>query len=98
MLDTDKLNVWSYGKYATNVLSFHIYNKSLPESWRIYSVYFLHLFPQTFPTSGDEMRLSFLVNSKDYYHKHGIENFLHNHDYDHVLFHVHDSRMMLHSL
>ena len=42
--------------------------------------------------------LSFLVNSKDYYHKHGIENFFHDHDYDHVLVHIHDSRMMLHSL
>ena len=40
------------------------------------------------------MRLSFLVILKDYYHKHGIENFFH--DYNHV--HVHDSGTMLCSL
>ena len=90
MFDTYQLKVWTYGKYASNVFSFHLYNKSLPESWRIYSVYFLRLFPKTFSASSSKMMLSFLVNLKDYYHKHDIENFFHDH--------IHGYETILHSL
>ena len=54
------------------------------------------IFPQIFSCFGDEMRLSFLVNLKDYYHKHDIWSFFHDHD--HIIVHVHDFGMMLHSL
>ena len=93
MLGRDRLNVWAYDRYATNALSYHIYDNYSHGPWKVYFVYTSHFLvsPWYYSTSSGSMRLSFSRNLNDNYHEfHGIGNSFHDH--------VHVFRTMLHSL
>ena len=39
MLGRDQPNVWVYDRYATNALSYHIYDNYSHGPWKVYFVY-----------------------------------------------------------
>ena len=89
MLGRDQPNVWVYDSYATNALSYHIYDNYSHELWKVYFVYTSHflVLPRYYSTYGCSMRLSFSRNLNAYYHEfHGIRNSFNDHN--HVLVHV----------
>ena len=99
MLGRDWSNVWVYDRYATNALSYHIYDNNFHGPWKVYFVY-TSLFLVSLwynSTFGSSMRFSFNGNLNDYYHEfHGIGNSFHGRD--HVLVHVHGFETISHSL
>ena len=90
-----------YDNYATNALSYHIYDNYSHKSWKVYFVYTSHFLvsPRYYSTFYGSMRFFIHGNFNDYYHKfHGIENSFHDHNRDHVLIHVPGFRTTSHSL
>ena len=99
MLGRDQSNVWTYDKYKTNVLSYHIYDNYYHGPWNVYFIFTFHflVLPRYYSTSSGSMNFSFSRNLNDYYHEfHGVENSFQ--DNDHVLFNVHRFGMISHSL
>ena len=96
MLDTDLLDAWSYDRYETSVIPYHIYNMCLEEPW-IFSLYFLHVLvlAHYYSTSGGETELFFSDKKNNCYI---VGNSALDFDHDHVLVHAHDFGMILHSL
>ena len=75
MLDRDQSNVWAYDRYATNVISYHIYDNYFHGPWKVYFVYTSHFIvsPRYYSTSSDSMSFSFSGNLNYYHHEfHGI--------------------------
>ena len=96
MLGRDRPNVWAYDRYATTVLSYHIYDNYSHGPWNVYFAYTSHFIVSTryYSTSSSSMRFSFFWNFNYYYHEyHGIENSFHNH----ILIYVHGFGMISHS-
>ena len=50
MLGKGRPNVWVYNRYATNILSYHIYDNYSHGSWKVYRICTFHL-PQYYSTS-----------------------------------------------
>ena len=96
MPDTDLLDVWSYDRYETSVLPYHIYNMCLEEPC-IFSLYFLHflVLAHYYSTSGGETEL-FIYDKKN--NCYIVRNFALDFDHDHILVHTHNFGMILHSL
>ena len=90
-------NIWVYDRYATNALSYHIYENYSHRPWNVYFVYTFHFLisPRYYSTSGSSMRISFSMNLNYYYHEFsGMGNSFH--DRNHVLVHVHEFRTISH--
>ena len=70
MIGKSRPNVWACDRYATNVLSYNIYDNYSHRSWKVYFVYTSHFLvsPQYYSTSDGSMRFSFFGNLKDCYH------------------------------
>ena len=99
MLGRDQSNVLAYDKYATNALSYHIYDNYSHRPWKVYFVYISHFLvsPRYYSTYDGFMKFSFSGNLNDYYHGfHGIENSFHDHD--HILVHFYRFETISHSL
>ena len=96
MLYIDLLDAWSYDRYETSVLPYHIYNICLEEPW-IFSLYFLHflILAHYYSTFGGETELFFSDKKNNCYI---VGNSALDFDYDHILFHAHNFGMILHSL
>ena len=96
MLDIDLLDAWPYNRYETSVLPYHIYNLCLEEPW-IFSLYFLHVLvlAHYYSTFGGETELFFFDKKNNCYI---VGNSALDFDHDHVLIHVHNFGMILHSL
>ena len=96
MLNAYLLDAWSYDKYETSVLPYHIYNMCLEEPW-IFSLYFLHflVLAHYYSTSGGETELFFSDKKNNCYI---VRNSALDFDHDYVLVHAHDFGMILHSL
>ena len=61
MLSKGPQNVWSYNRYATNVLSYHIYGMYSHASWKAYSMHASHLvLPRHYSTSGSALKFFFM--------------------------------------
>ena len=59
MLGKGPPNVWPYERYATNVLSYHIYDMYSHGSWKAYSVHASRLvLPRHYSTSSGALKFS----------------------------------------
>ena len=100
MLGKGRLNVWAYDRYATNPLSYHIYDNYSHGPCKVYFVYNSHflVLPRYYSTYGGSMRFLFSRNLNYYYHEfHCTGNSFHDHDRKHVLVHVHEFGMISYS-
>ena len=99
MLGRDRSNVWAYDRYATNALSYRIYDNYSHGVWKVYFIYTSYFLVSPQYYSGGSMRFSFYGNLNDYYHEfHGIINFFLDHDPNHVLVHIRGFETISHSL